>query len=335
MIFFIGILALLAVIAAAISFKLRKLTVVKREVVSTGRFGDKQYENRTAVDRKPSIIAGAIAAVLAVIAGALLAGSMFYTQDPGEAKVLRDWAGNVVGQDVDPGLGTKAPWVSTIDYNIRNQAVSFIGNGQDTYNGQTPTGPQITTSDKEGVQVNVDLAVMYSIKADAVTDIYNQHKTQEAFSKNVIEQDIRSVARRVPGNFTTAEFKSSRDEASQQIFDALQDRWEAKGVVIEQVNLQEIRYSAEVEARFDSAQQARIGNETAKANLETARIDAQQKVVQAQAEAEANRIVAESITPELLERQRTDALVKIGESGNLIVVPEGGNTLLNLPTPSK
>src|SRR5215217_7190085 len=59
-----------------------------------------------------------VAAGLAVL---LLLLTMVYAQDPGEAKVLKNWSGAVEGQDTTEGFAFKAPWVDAIDYDIRNQ----------------------------------------------------------------------------------------------------------------------------------------------------------------------------------------------------------------------
>src|SRR5688500_13462233 len=100
-------------------------------------------------------IAGGIASAL--LGFMLLVWATYYTQDIGEAKVLKDWTGNLVGQELTPGAHWKDPWVDAVDFDIRNQMAAFINDGKDSYNGQTPNGPQITFQDKDGVSANLDL----------------------------------------------------------------------------------------------------------------------------------------------------------------------------------
>src|SRR3712207_4266928 len=107
--------------------------------------------------RRPNRIAAFAGAALAVVGVIFLASASLYTQDAGEAKVLKDITGNIVGQNNSTGLQTKAPWVETVTFNIRNQQVVFAGkNGEQSDNsGGSANGPQITVQDKDGVSSNV------------------------------------------------------------------------------------------------------------------------------------------------------------------------------------
>jgi regulator of protease activity HflC (stomatin/prohibitin superfamily) len=277
-----------------------------------------------------SRIITAIGGLFGAFAALFLFLSMFYTQDVGEAKVLKDWTGNIVGEDVTPGADFKAPWVDVVDFDIRNQIAAYVGDGIDDYNGSQPNGPQITVQDKEGVTANLDVVVIYSIKADSVTEVYSEYLNQENFVARLIEQDIRSVVRNVPAKYTTLQLLNSREQANTDIKTSLETRWEAQGVVVESVSLQEIRYSDEVKARFDAAQAARIEVEKAKAELEATQVSAQQKVVQAQAEADANGILNSSLTDNILQQRYLDTLKELAAAGNLVVVPDGFNGLVNI-----
>lgn len=281
-----------------------------------------------AKNREPvAVIVGVIATIGAVFG---LFTSVIYTQDPGEAKVLRSFTGEIVGQDLDAGMGFKAPWVDVVDFDIRNQVVSFIGDGTNSYNGQIPNGPQITTQDRDGATVNIDIVVQYSIQPDAVTGLYENYQSQENFVTQVIENDVRSLTREVPNRFSTEEVRSDRAQVGIAIEERLAAGWERKGIIVESVALQETRYSAEVTASFDQAQQARINVEREQANLEAAEIQAQQQVAQATAQAEANRILTESLSPQILQQRYLDTLSELAAEGNLVVVPEGFNGLVNV-----
>lgn len=271
-----------------------------------------------------------VAGVLALGFAITLFFSMFYTQDVGEAKVLKDWTGNIVGKDVTAGPDFKAPWVDTIDYDIRNQLAAFIGNGRDSYNGQTPNGPQITIQDKDGVTSNMDLTVVYSIKPGSVIETYNDYPTQADFVTRLIEQDIRSISRDVPAKFTTLELLTDRAEVRKDIQEALEKSWEKRGVIVESVAVQEIRPPKSVKESFANAQSARIEVEKAAAELEKAKVDAQQKVAQATAEAEANSILNASLTDTVLKQRYLDTLGKLAAEGNVVIVPEGFNGLVNV-----
>ena len=47
-----------------------------------------------------------------------------------------------------------------------------------------------------------------------------------------------------------------------------------------------------------------------------------------QREADANKVLTESLTPEVLQQRYIDTLAEIGKSGNLVVVPEGSQPIV-------
>lgn len=263
-----------------------------------------------------------------LVGGAVMIPATFYTNDEGEATVLKSFSGEVVGQTQTPGVHNKAPWVDALSYDIRNQQVNFTGDGQ----AEDASGPQITVQDAEGVSANVDIAVRYSIVPDSVTDIYRSYGNQENFVAKFIDNDIRAAVRTIPASYGTLEFLNSRAEIEQGINDYLTERWAEAGVQVEGVSLQEIRYSDEVKARFDEAQSARIEVEKAEANLDATEVSSQAQIVEAEAKAEANRLLTQSLTPEVLTQNYYDTLKSIGDNGNLVVVPEGSSPLVNVTT---
>lgn len=272
-----------------------------------------------------------IAAGVFTVALLCLIPTVLYTQDPGEARVLKNWSGAVEGADVTEGFSMKLPWVDLVDYDIRNNQAVYIGNGTDDFNGKKPDGPQITFTDKDGVSANADVVVRFSVRPDRVENVYRDYGVQEQFKVRLINNDIRSVVRQAPTKYGTLDAMTKRAELEKQIFDELVSRWEKEGVAVESVALQEIRYPDDVKQRFADAQNARTEIVKAQAQLEATQISAQQKVVQAESEAKANGVLAASLTEPILRQRYLDTLAKLAEAGNLVVVPEGSNNILNVP----
>lgn len=278
-----------------------------------------------------------VGGVLVLVGTVVVVSQSYYTQDAGEAKVQVSWTGELVGQTTSPGIHLKAPWVKVLTFDVRNNVVAYVGSGTvlPNYSGNTTTGPQITFQDKEGVSGNIDLTVRYSINGDAVLDIYTEFRTQDAFVNRVVSETVRSVARNSVSTRNTIEVYNERAQVGAEIQKALEEALGDQGVTIESVNLQEIRYSPEVVARFDEAQAARIAVDRAEAEQETARVaaetlvvksqgEADARVVAATGEAEANRILSESLTEEVLQQRYIDAL----RAGTVFVVPEGSTPLV-------
>jgi len=276
------------------------------------------------------VIAGGIG--VGILGFMFLIFSTYYTVDPGEAKVMKDWTGVIADEPVStPGAHFKEPWVDAIDFDIRNQLAAFMNDGKGSYNDAPLNGPQITFTDKDGVTGNMDLVVLYSIKPDNVVQLVNDYQSQDDFRIKVIEQDIRSVPRDIPGQYTTIRMMTDRVEVAGKIKAALEAEWKDKGVVIEDVSLQEVRYSDAVKQRFEDAQNAQTEVVKAEAEKAKAKIqadsDAYVTKTRAQAEADANNLLAASLTPQILQQRYLDVL----GGSNLIVVPQNFTSLGSLP----
>jgi regulator of protease activity HflC (stomatin/prohibitin superfamily) len=251
----------------------------------------------------------------------------FYTQGAGESVLQKDVTGNVVGSTTSTGLHLKFPWVDTTTYNIRQQPIKFAGkdNGKDTDDSGKPRDDsQITVQDKDGVTDNIDVTLRYSIRPNSVEAIFKQFGSEENFKSTFIESDIRSATRNAPNKFHTLELLTNRVAVTREIQRDLEERWSKFGVTIDSVSLQDVRPPKSVQDSYAAAQKAQVKVSQAKAELEAAKVSAQQAVVQADAQAKANATLNASLTPQILQQQYLDTLRAIGDKGNLVVVPEGG-----------
>ena len=62
---------------------------------------------------------------------------------------------------------------------------------------------------------------------------------------------------------------------------------------------------------------------------ETAKVEAETKAIEAQGEADANAILSQSLTPEVLQQRYYETLREIGEGGNLVLLPEGSTPIVS------
>lgn len=225
--------------------------------------------------------------------------SMFYTQDPGQASVLVSFTGQVEGINYETGLHTKAPWTNRVEYDVRNNSLSYVGQqgNQDNFVGGSVSGPQVTFQDANGVSGNIDLNVRYSIRGDAVGDIYNEYKTQQEFVNAALAPAVRSITREIFSKYGTSEVYNEREKIQPELVKAIQANWDKLGVDVEEIYLQEVRYPQNVVQSFANAQAARAEVETAKAQQEKAKI-----------EAETNRIKSTALTDAVLKEKLIDAL---------------------------
>lgn len=272
-----------------------------------------------------SLIPSTIAIIISLI---LWITQCFYTQDAGDVKVLIDFGGNIAGSTSEAGIHLKAPWQSIVTYDIRNNVISFVADGEEDYIGGSANGPQVTINDKSGTQANIDIQVNYSLDPSKAIELYENYGTQEAFVQAIAAVDARSIPREVAGQFDTITILTNRGTLTDAIEEALRKKWEPLGLSIEQISVQEIRYPETITTAYAEAQQAEVAKQRAQNEQETAKVEAETKIIQSQGEANANKILNESLTSEVLQQHYIDTLLEIGKSGNLVVVPEGSQPIV-------
>lgn len=311
-------------------------------------------------------VAGWVAGVCFGITLVITMLGAFYTQDPGEAIVLRSVSGRVTGVDTNSGFGTKAPWVSTVSFDIRNQRIEMFTND----GGTGPDGAQVDLGLKGGASANTSVVVRYSIKPDSVRGIYNEFKSEANLLERELRPATRDATRDAAANYEAFTVKEKRGVLASDIEALLTERWEKYGIIVDGVDIGNINLDEETEASIRRVNVSRQGVEEARNNLDAARINAETTKVDAQAEADADQIIrcgatSETVTEEVageevvstnvvpltgdeceerlneqvLTSKYLDALQQLGADGNMVVVipndPAGGanGPIINLPTP--
>lgn len=256
--------------------------------------------------------------------------SSIYTQDIGEVKVIRNWGGAIEGTSTEAGFHFKAPWQDTITYDIRNNVLSFMGDSEaDQFEGGSANGSAVTINDQSGTSATIDIQVNYSLDPQTAEELYADYGTQENFVKSVCAVDIRSIPREVSGKFDTISILTARGDFTNAVQEALTEKWKNYGLIVEQVSIQNVVYPDSIKAKYAEAAAAEIAKTTAENQKEVAQVEADTKVVQANGQAEANSVLAESLTSEVIQQNYIDALKEISANGNLVVVPEGSTPVVN------
>lgn len=268
-----------------------------------------------------------IGSILAVVGIAVCGFNCIYTQDAGEVNVIRNFGGSIAGHEAEPGLHFKAPWQDIVTYDTRNNVVSFIKDGTEDYFGGSANGPQVTVNDSAGASANIDIQVNYSLSPEAATELYKNYGTQENFVRNVVAVDVRSVPRELSGQFTTIEMLTNRGEFSHAIQEALAEKWADDGLIVEQVTVQDVRYSQSIIDSYTNAQVSDVERQRAENQQAVAEIEAETLIIEAQGEASANEVLAQSLSPEILYYQYIQAL---NNAGGIYVVPDDSNSLISI-----
>ena len=319
--FNIIVAVVLVLVAVAVLVALTKYNSAVREYNAKSEergWGDREREISPAWSLVPL--------VLALVAFGL---GCLYAQDIGEAVVIRNFGGSLAGHTTEAGFHTKLPWQDVTSWDIRNRLINLYRENEYKYDNGSYDGATVTVNDQSGTKADVDVQVIYSIDANSVEQLYAEYGTQEAYVSNYVSNDVRQTVRDCAGNFSTIQLLTDRDGYAKSIQDALAERWEGKGVIVESVQVQDVRYAQSIPDAYANAQTAEIEKQRALNAQETAKVEAETKKIEAQGEAEANKVLTESLTPEVLQQLYYETLKSVGSSGNLVLLPEGSTPIVN------
>lgn len=185
---------------------------------------------------------------------------------------------------------------------------------------------KVTVTTKDGKSVEMPVSFEYKVASDKVLNIFKELGSQDVkqIQEGYMYQKLFRASRAVVSNYTVLEiYGSQTTEASAKITEKMSEEVEGLGFIVTNVTLgtpklDEITEKA-INARVQSAQELelkkqQLENEIIEAEKKDviAKGNADAKVTKARGDAEANRLIKESITPELLKKWEIDARHKHG-----------------------
>lgn len=268
----------------------------------------------------------AVSIVGILIGVVLVISQCVYTQDVGETILIRNFGGSLGEVTTDAGFHLKAPWSDTVKYDVRNNVLSFMGSQEEEqFEGGSANGSAITINDAGGASATIDIQVNYSLDPNTAKELYSNYGSQENFVKSVCAVDIRAIPRQVSGQFDTISILTARADFATAVQDALTEKWKAYGLNVDSVSIQNVVYPQNIVDKYAEAQAAEIAQEKAMNEQETAKIQAETKVIESQGVADANKVLNESLTDEVLQQHYIDAIAK---AENVYVVPSDSTPVI-------
>ena len=232
------------------------------------------------------LVLGAIS-VLVVLT--FLLGS-FVIIGPGKRGVVTQF-GKVSDQIMGEGLNFKMPIRDkVIKTSVQTQTVQF-DNKSDKGDSSESSSMFCATKDLQDVQIAV--IVNYHVDASKVNKIYQQYGS--TYQANIIEPIIREVVKSQSALYTAEELVTKRAEFSEKVSSILADKFTGKDAVFERLNITNFQFSDSFSKAIEAKVTAEQNALAAKNKLEQVKFEANQRVAQANGEAEAIKIQASAI----------------------------------------
>ncbi|MGJ7922615.1 prohibitin family protein [Neobacillus sp. LXY-4] len=165
-----------------------------------------------------------------------------------------------------------------------------------------------TAASKDLQTVTATVAVNFSVDPNAVNKLYQEIGMD--YKGRIIDPAIAEALKAVTAQYTAEELISKRPEVSAKVKDMLEEKLTKYFMKLEEINIKEFAFSEEFNNAIEQKQTAEQNALKATRDLERIKIEAEQQITQAQAEAEALRLKKAEVTPELIELKQIEVQEK-------------------------
>jgi prohibitin 2 len=161
------------------------------------------------------------------------------------------------------------------------------------------------------------VALNYHIVPDKANTVYQNIGIQ--FKERIIDPAILEVVKAVTAKYTAEELITKRPAVSEAMRRNLMDRLLTNNIAVDAFSIVTFSFSKVFTEAIESKQTAEQLALKAKRDLDRIKIEAEQKITTARAEAESLRLQRANISPDLIELRKIEANMKAIEKWNGIL----------------
>jgi regulator of protease activity HflC (stomatin/prohibitin superfamily) len=152
------------------------------------------------------------------------------------------------------------------------------------------------------------IAVNYHIAPEQANWIYQNIK--EEYRDRIIDPAVQEVVKAITARYTAVELITQREKVRNEIKELLKGRMSSYNILIDDLSIVNFKFSQLFEQAIEAKQTAEQLALKAQRDLERIKIEADQKVASARAEAESLRLQKENVTPQLIKLRQIEASIR-------------------------
>jgi regulator of protease activity HflC (stomatin/prohibitin superfamily) len=260
----------------------------------------KRYQAMRTPTYKASMNLTAAVAAVALVA----AFTQLFTVIPAGHVGVIDFFGIVSDNTLKAGINMVNPMAKVVKFSIQTKELK----------------ENMSVLSREGLTIGLEISALYRLDADSAASVYKKVSGGD-YENIVLVPQFRSVSRSVTAEFqASALYSTERERLGVNILSQLAKNVSQWGVVIESTPLRNVALPSQLTDAIEQKQRADQESQRMEFVLTKERQEAERKRVEAQGVADFQKIVATTISEQLLRWKGIEATLKIAESNNAKVV---------------
>ena len=239
---------------------------------------------------------------MALLASVTLLAACDYIE-PGNVGVKVTTAGGDRGVQrelLDPGRH----WIGWTErlYTFPTFVQNYVWDRAQT--SQSPADESFDFQSREGANINADFGIQYTFQRNRIPDIFARYRMGATeITRQTLRNEVRDALTSAASTRRIEDLIGDGKNAfMDEVLRTVQERMNPHGIVVDNVYaVGQFRLDARVVEAINRRIAAAQETEQRRQAVETARQEAERQRIEAEGQAAANRIIAQSITPELVQ----------------------------------
>ncbi|OLD67699.1 MAG: hypothetical protein AUI33_10155 [Ignavibacteria bacterium 13_1_40CM_2_61_4] len=259
------------------------------------------------IDANPSPVFRLFGLAVAAFLIVILLFSSIAKVESGHVGVLTLF-GRVTGEVLPEGIHLVNPFKSNNEMSIRTQEIK----------------ESASVPSAEGLVMNLDTSLIYHVDPEKASEVYQ--KIGPNYLAVLIEPNLRAAIREATASHSAnALYTGEREMVAKQIRDQLTSLLGQRGFMVESILLRDIQLPMTLKSSIESKQQAEQEALAMSFRLQKEKQEAERKRIEAAGIRDFQQIVAQGISPQLLEWKGIEATELLAKSANSKIVVIGNS----------
>jgi prohibitin 1 len=255
----------------------------------------------------------AIAGVIFLVVAGMAAGCMTTTIGSGEGGVRYSIFGGTDLSRVYPeGMNIHPPWVNVYVYDVRVQEQLEA----------------LSALSSNGLNIGLDVSIRWRPIVERIPQLHVTYGTD--YAQKLVLPELRSALREVVGRFTPEElYAGQRTRLQGEVLDRVRSGVEERFVHIEAVLIRDVALPDQIRQAIERKLTEEQEVERYQFTLQKDSLEATRKRIEATGQAEYQRIITQSLTPQFLQFKGVEATQALAQSNNAktVIIGNGGDGL--------